>query len=524
LARKQEASTWASPLLDLKLYQVADAGSLEGLTGLEQGIGLDVRPSGIGGFDRQARENYGFKSVGSGSLDAFYRITPSLISSTTINTDFAETEVDAYQVNLTRFPLFLPEKRSFFLEDAGVFDFAPSDRWGNAFIGFYSRRIGLVNGQEVPIDIGEKVTGQVGRFEIGMLDVKTRDANVAPGRNLAVARVKYGFLDQSYVGVLFTNGDPTGMGTNRMVGADIRLFTSKFRHRKNLFATAYVAKTSTSGLRGHDNSYGWEFGYPNDQLFLRHSWQVIGEHYNPALGFVARPGSRQSDSWFSARPRVRFWGLRQIYMELGNTSYFNLTYRQVESRRILMMPLKWIFNSGDQIAWNLTPLYERNFTPFEIHPGIVLPVGGYWYNRYDLSASTATKRPFSYALRLTWGPFYSGTNTDWRNTLTWRKNRHLTLSAGWEQWWVTLKEGQFRTSLAQGHVDYAFSPLLSLADYIQYDTNSHSVGIQSRLRWIVRPGNELFFVISHGWQQNVMNRWEYAELKMRAKLQYTFRF
>jgi len=525
VGRLREESRWASPEYDVQFNSVAKAGRLEALEGLTQGVGLDLKPYGVGGLSHRYSTGAGTSSVRTAGLDAFYRITPNLVSSTTLNTDFAETEVDERRVNLTRFPLFFPEKRAFFLEDAGVFDFARSERDENDVLPFFSRRIGLFNGKEVPILVGEKLTGKVGRFDVGMMEVRTRDSDVAPARNFAIGRVKVNFLKESYIGALFTGGDPSGTGSNRVGGIDLRLATSDFRNRgKNLALTLFASKSATTGISGRDNAYGAEIAYPNDLLFLRGTWRVIGDNYDPALGFVERPGTRFTDLRAEIKPRPGFWHIRQMSHEMQWTSYYNLSRRAVESRQLFLAPINWEFENGEHLEFNWNPTFERLFEPFEIHPGVVIPAGSYWFHRGQAEFSTAENKPLVLEASWEFGTFYNGTNHELTTEVKWRKDRHLATSLALEQFFVNLPAGKFRTRLVEYRLDYSFTPFLTLANFVQYDTDSRNIGLQSRFRWILSPGNDLFFVLNHAWQQNTLDRWEAYQTKVRAKFGYTFRF
>jgi hypothetical protein len=300
-----EESRWEGAVLDSTIHAVSRGGDIEGLEGVSQGIGLDIKPYGLLGVNRDIGRADRVQPKREAGADIFYRLTPNLLSSTTINTDFAETEVDTRQVNLTRFPLLFPEKRAFFLEEAGVFQFGLPAA-GNTMLPFFSRRIGLVGGETVPILFGEKLTGKIGRLEMGLLDVMTRDSDIAPGENSVVGRVKYGFRRQSYVGGIFTQGEPTGTTDNSLAGADILLATSNFLgKRKNFDVAAYAVKTNTPGIRSRDFSYGGQVRYPNDRWNVGYNWQEIGENFDPKLGYVRRRGVRINSlsSRFAPRPR-----------------------------------------------------------------------------------------------------------------------------------------------------------------------------------------------------------------------------
>ena len=224
IQRKLEENRWTGARFQTQFFQISEAGEITNLEGLAQGVGLDVRPFIARGWPR--RDTGGETVAGKPGLDLFYNITPSLKLSVTANTDFGETEVDARQINLTRFSIFFPEKRTFFLQDAGVFNFATTGidppggipGTGAEIFPFFSRKIGLLGGQEVPIDYGAKLTGRVGRTEIGMLDVRTRDVTNVDAGNLSVGRVKQNFLEQSYVGAILTSGDPASAFSSSTVG------------------------------------------------------------------------------------------------------------------------------------------------------------------------------------------------------------------------------------------------------------------------------------------------------------------
>jgi hypothetical protein len=535
LARGRETSRWASPSLDVRFSQTVRAGHISGLEGLSQGVGLDVKPYGLVGFTRDINRTDVVQGTAKGGLDAFYRITSNLISSTTINTDFAETEVDARQINLTRFPLFFPEKRSFFLEDAGIFEFAQTgERGGNDAGGdlllFFSRRIGLVKGKEVPLRVGEKLTGKVGRFDIGLLDVQTGalmedGERLVPSKNLAVGRVKANFLSQSYVGALFTNGDPTGETSNKAGGIDVKLATSNFlKTEKNLSLMLFGSKTSTSGVDRRDTAIGGVLAFPNDLVNAQYQWTKIGENYNPALGFVKRQGVRISSATVEVAPRPKFWGIRQMSFEFNYADYYNLRERSSETQELQVTPFQWRFDSGEMVQYEYSRNTERLYEPWEIEDGVILPIGAYTFSTHGFQAETAANRPFFTQVEFAAGSFFGGTRRELRAEATWKKDRHLTTSFSLEQNWLRLRQGSFNTTLVMYRLDYSFTPLITLANFVQYDTESRNIGLQSRLRWILTPGNELFIVFNHAWQENQLDRFEAAQTRFRVKFNYTFRF
>ena len=555
ISRKKERARWASPSLDAEIFQAVNAGNITGIKNPSQGVGLDIKPYGIVGFTRDiGRRDILLPSgkIGedplkgdfSGGTDIFYRITSNLVSSTTINTDFAETEVDARQVNLTRFPLFFPEKRSFFLEDAGIFEYAkvasngpPGFDMGGDLIPFFSRRIGLVAGSEVPLRVGEKLTGKIGNLDIGILDVQTGSYTEPektnspgfriPSKNLSVGRIKANFFSQSYIGAMFTNGDPTGQTSNQMGGLDIKLATSNFLNQgKNFSVMMFGSKTSTTGIETRDTAYGGVVDFPNDFLALQYKWMNIGQHYNPALGFVPRTGVRISSVSGEIAPRPEFWNIRQMSFEFEYSDYYSTEWDNWQTKELVLTPFQWRMNSGDFFGYDWTKSEEQLFEPWLINPrnGITLPVGTYSFNNHKIMFMSSQSRPLAIMNDFTIGSFFSGTLKKYFGELTWRKNSHLTTAFTLEKNWVRLDEGNFNTSLVMYRLDYSFTPFITLANFVQYDTDSRNIGLQSRLRWILKPGNEFFVVLNHSWQENALDRFESAQTRFRIKLNYAFRF
>ena len=310
------------------------AGAIDGLFDLTQGTGLDIKPYVLGGYARDIEAADRVQFPLDAGVDIFYRVTANLVSSTTFNTDFAETEVDTRQVNLTRFSLFFPEKRPFFLEDAGVFDFGIPRGGGRRgpppdIVPFFSRRIGLVEREPVPIRVGQKLTGKVGNFDVGVLNVVTGDTDHAQGQNLFVARTKANFWAESYVGALVTHGDPTGVEDNSLVGMDMRLATSDFLSQGKILAlTAYGSKTQTPSLHGQDNAYGFEINYPErfraGRIPMATPWGKLQSRTRllsaPWSQEELPPRQRQPTARSMARPASRDWGRLHAVFQPGPRS------------------------------------------------------------------------------------------------------------------------------------------------------------------------------------------------------------
>lgn len=535
--RKLEESRWSGARLETDFLQISEAGKITNLEGLNQGIGLDIRPFiAASWLDSETSPDDGFD--GEPGFDISYNITPSLKLTGTVNTDFGETEVDARQINLSRFSLFFPEKRSFFLEDAGVFSFASTgpDSPGGVpsasadVFPFFSRRIGLVNGQEVPLDVGIKLTGKVGRTEIGVLDVITGSSGSVDSENLFVGRFKQNILEQSYVGGILTNGNPSSGGSASTYGVDARFGTSNFMgNSQNLAVNAYAARSDNEGVSNHDSSYGVSAHFPNDKYVGELVYRVIEENFEPSLGFVQRNNVKMYRVGASYNPRPKnFLGIQQMFHDIFYTQFDRLDNGHIESSEFHVTPLDWHFFSGDSVhsIADYDRIYERLFDPFEISPGVILQPGEYHNNRWKAVFATARKRPFSATLITSFGDFWSGTAEQITTSFVYKLPPKFNFSFSANQTFAHLPEGDFIARIFTSNVDYSISPFLSFTNLVQYDNRSNNLGWQSRMRWTLQPGNDLFLVFNQGWIQDPMGgfRFQARDTKVSTKFQYTFRF
>ena len=544
--RKLEENRWSGARLDTQFFQVSEAGEITNLVNLTQGIGLDVRPFLAG---RSLRVRGEGDATGKPGLDVFYNITPSLKLTGTFNTDFGETEVDARQINLSRFSLLFPEKRSFFLQGAGVFGFAstgPEPAGGIPAAGadvypFFSRQIGLLGGEEVPVDAGIKLTGTVGRTDVGLLNVRTGDLPIVSEKNFLVGRVKRNLFQQSYVGAIFTNGHPQQGQSGRTYGADMRLATSRFLGRPgNFVVNAYGVRSvnnrasggpgSSEGGPGRDWSYGFSAHYPNDRFNAQVAFREIQENFRPALGFVQRDNVRMFRIAGSYNPRPKdLLNVQQMFHDVYFTRFTRLDNGEVESWDLYVTLLDWHLKSGDNLhgMFDFNPTYERLFEPLEISPGVHLLPGEYRFTRFRSNLlSTATKRRLSGSINLTYGSYWSGRAEQVTTNLTYKLPPRFTVSASTNQTFARLPEGNFIARIFTSSVGYAASPTLSLSNLVQYDNRSRNLGWQSRVRWTLQPGSDLFFAFNQGWIQEPGEdlRFRTEDSKLSAKFQYSFRF
>ncbi|RPI54580.1 MAG: hypothetical protein EHM55_10410, partial [Acidobacteria bacterium] len=438
--RKLEEDRWSSARLETQFLQVSEAGEIQNLGGPSQGIGLDLRPFLAGRWLQLAGNQN--DTDGKPGLDLFYSITPSLRLTATFNTDFGETEVDARQINLTRFSLLFPEKRAFFLEGAGVFSFAstgPETPGGIPATGadvfpFFSRQIGLLSGTEVPIDAGLKLTGTVGRTDIGVLDVRAGDLRngnqtIADAKNFFVGRIKRNLFEQSYIGAIVTDGHPGRGQDGRVYGADLRLATSRFLgRRRNFVVNAFGVRSENreaSGrtVSGKDWSYGFSASYPNDRYLAQIAVREIQENFRPALGFVQRDNVQLLRVGASYNPRPELFNIQQMFHDFYFTRFVRLDTKQVESWDLYIAPLDWHLRSGDSVhaVLDVNPTFERLFEPFEIAPGVILLPGEYRFTRFRTGGiTTAAKRPLSGGFSVAWGNYWSGRAEQVTTSLTYK--------------------------------------------------------------------------------------------------------
>jgi len=517
--RERLALRWSSPTLDSFLYDLSRTGTLSGMGDLQQGLGVEIAPYGIG----KSRELYGqsprsWQAAAGGEIT--WKATPQLVTVFTANTDFAETEVDSRQINLTRFPLFFPEKRSFFLEGSNQYDFGLGLVGETPqFIPFFSRNIGLLDGAQIPITAGVKLNGRVGKWNLALLDVETRDSIVSsqvvadlslpssrvPGTNLIAGRVSYDFNENLRVGTIFTHGDPAAFRNNTLLGIDAIWRTSKFLGNKNFLVGGWSA--TTQGDVGPGSKLGWGFkvDYPNDLLDCATSVNQYGEALDPLLGFLPRPGTRRTDVGCAFQPRPSkdgpFKWIRQEFFENEYTRYTD-PRGIVESWEYFMAPVNLRFESGDRFEFNWSPRGETLFVPFEVAKGVFVPAGSYDFTRWRLEAQTSPHRAFQFGATTWFGTFYNGHLTQWENYIRWTSPRgKIQLDLDTENDFAHLPNANFVQRLWSIRAAYAWNPNLVLSSFIQYDTESENIGTNTRLRWTIKPGNDLFLVWNRGWQR-----------------------
>jgi hypothetical protein len=516
----QETSRWASPGQNISVAQTSRAGLLDNLPEWSLGLGLSIRPAVSGGAGQPAPDAPVDGSFHP-SLDVTERLGSNLLASLTVNTDFAETDVDSRQTNLTRFPLFFPEKRTFFLEGLDIFEFGPN--LGSEVLPFFSRRIGLLSGRTVPLHAGLKLNGRAGNSGFGALIGRTgRVDDLVEPQLLGAARFRQSVLGESSVGAIATWGDPRGRDGAYTVGADAIYHTSRFRGDKNLTIGAWFARVGRDSLTDGREAFGLLVDYPNDLWDIVASWKRIGAGFDPSLGFVPRRGINRYRVGVNFQPRPHRWGIRQMFFE----NSFELVTGESgswESYRLFFAPINWRLESGDRFEANVVPQGERLIQPFEVADGVIIPEGAHRFTRYRLEVESASRRPVSGQATWWFGGFYGGHLHEIELDAAWRPSPQVTLELSGEHNIGRLPEGNFSSTVLELEAGLNFSPNLTMTSLVQYDTDSQSWGSNTRLRWSFSPFGDVFLVYNHN-LTDFNNRLEFQSNQLLLKAQYTVRY
>jgi hypothetical protein len=463
---------------------------------------LEVKPYVIGDMttDNNAVPRRSNDPSGDFGVDAKYSITQNMTADLTYNTDFAQVEADEQQVNLTRFSLFFPEKRDFFLENQGLFTFGNNSFAGGASAAtsdlpllFYSRRIGLANNREVPILAGGRVTGRMGRYSLGVVNMQTREepSALALATNFSVVRVKRDILRRSSIGALATvrSKAQTLPGSNEAYGID-----GTFAFFNNLTFATYLAKTHSEGMDKDDMSYRGQMEYGGDRYGLQLERLSIDRNFNPEVGFLRRSDMRKDyvQARFSPRPR-RIKRVRK-FSGIGQFTYIEDSAGRL-STRITDGEFAIEFQNSDRFSVGINDDYELLLRPFTIVPGARVPVGAYDFSTGRIGYNMGQQRKVSGNVLFEKGSFYNGNRT----AITLNRSRinvspQLSVEPSVSINWIELPTGDFTTKLIGSRVTYTMTPLLFASALVQYNSSTHTVSANARMRWEYRPGSELFIV------------------------------
>ncbi len=534
--RKNEEILWSGHKRNQGLFRPQNAGRLTGLNNISQGLGLEIVGYGktqaskiekdLGGYDKDANID--------GGLNINYNLTPGLKASVTLNTDFAETEVDDRQINLTRFPIRFPEKRDFFLEGANIYQFASR----SGVYPYFSRKIGLQSGNPIPILFGGRIIGKIGKVEVAAQQVKTRETDLVNSEDFSVIRLKQNFWKESSIGVLYTrrhtnkgNEFVPPLPDRNTLGVDLTLNTSTFLKNQNLQFQAFAVIHNTNTLHEINNNIwdrsarGLRFNFPNDPWSGSLSYREFGVSYDPAVGFSRRNSFRRVE------PRIRFSPLiekssviRELQWEISFENLMSLDWKRL-TQNIRLTPLSIRFESGDKISYQIIKNFESLEYDFNIlgDNSVIIPIGDYSNWKHQIEFETANHRKIVYEIELNAEGFWSGNRTEYQNNLTLRPIPGINLNFGYIHSKVSLIEGNFKTNLVRFLADFDLSPFISFSSNIQYDDISKQIGMNNRFKYTITPGSDIYFVYNHNW---IKKQEKYTTLSIlgASKITYTLRF
>jgi hypothetical protein len=489
------------------LNRVSAAGTLVGLDLPPAGRNLELKPYAVSRLTTDRLRTPALTDEVGGDVggDLKYQITPNLTFDATVNTDFAQVEIDEQQVNLTRFSLIFPEKRDFFLEGRGVFDFArgglgvtTTDQTDLPFL-FYSRRIGLNRGRVIPIHGGGRITGKVGPWAVGALNIQTGDEAVSrtPATNFTVVRLKRDVLRRSAVGVMATNRSAAAndTGSNHAYGID-----GSFGLTQDVTVGTYWARTSSAGSSGEDQSWQARFDFSADRYGAKAEVLDVGKNFRPDAGFLRRTDFRRSygELRFSPRPK-RIRTVRKFTWTTAG-DYVENSAGEIDSR-LYRASFLTEFQSSDQLLLDATRSYDvlqAGFTPSG--SPVPIPVGGYTFSDAGASYTFGAQRRAAGTIGVRAGEYYDGTIrtlTIGGSGLTPGRvsfDRHLSVEPTFSISRVERPSASFTTQLARARVDYGFTPLMFASALVQFSSAERAVSTNVRFRWEYAPGSELFLV------------------------------
>ncbi len=534
IGRKTEHIGWVSAN---RTQNPAVSGHMTGMHGMQQGMGLDVVP----GFRLRRSTDYENnldENEFVPSIDFFYKLTPALTAALTVNTDFSGTGADYRQINLTRFGLFFPERRGFFLQDTDIFEFGKIGDRDYSSIStlsrveeesgrpFFSRRIGLSDtGEALDINVGGKLTGRAGRWDIGMLAIRQDGFENVEQSDLFVARIAANVLEESSVGMILTHGDPNSNLDNTVAGLDFRYLKTGMSNGGTLEGSFWYQESETEGLHGDNSAWGVSVGMPNAIGFrYKLAYKELQENYYPALGFVNRTdvGDMAAVLGYTWYPQSDFF--RTVYAGVDFERIDTLG-GDLQSQLVTLRPLELTTQSNDNISLHYHLIDENLVLPWEISEGIIIPAGEYSFDQYCINGRTASFRKLSASGFYCDGDFYDGSQLSTGIDLLWRPNEHFKFTAGYAINDIELPNGAFITRLITARADIAFTNAWYWENFVQYDNVSYSLGFNSIIGWIPRAGRRIIFVVNREFIDYTHDR-DFTKVSgdVTLKLNYTFRF
>ena len=518
---KNEQVLWQGWSRDCSIFCLVNAGHLDGLRNIGYSKYFEFKPYTLGSYENQEGQTTKWNAKIGADLNV--NITPTLKLNLTVNTDFAQVEVDRVAVNLTRFNLFYPEKREFFLEGFQNYQF----HIGGTNEIFYTRNIGIENFLQVPIIAGARVFGKIKSNNIGLLNIQTAASDSAPTTNNTVIRYRKDLGGQSYIGAVITSKNNINI-SNQVGGIDGAYSTSKVFKNKNLVVSGLISKSFDKG-KVNDGSFAWRLfvDYPNDLIDNFMAIGSIQENFNPDLGFLERKNFDNYTWNLRIAPRwLTNYGIRRTYFKPWSFSLFKThTTGELESFYNETRPLGFFTKGGERFEFNLQQQFERLDHPFALTDSIIIPIGKYWMNRQEFQFGTFQGRKIWIDARFGWGKFYYGEIAITALSMGINVDKHFNLRTDYVLNIIKLPQGDLTTNELAQYVNYAFNPRLDLAMFVQWNSLDDLILGNFRLHWIPNIGSDLFFVYNRGY--NNLNHFEFMRPRVTegaAKLVWRITF
>ncbi len=519
IRRKNEDSFWSPIPRAFRITRVSLAGSLTGIQGVRQGRNLYVKPYLVAPITRFEEDDVDFRPEA--GLDVKYGLNSQLTLDLTINTDFSQVEADEERINLTRFSLFFPEKREFFLENSSIFEFGPGRRGGGGggrgpdLVPFFSRRIGISDGELVPILGGARLTGRIGNYTLGLLTMQADETGEVPSTNFTVLRVRRDIFRRSDVGALFVNKRDADGYQNRTIG-----FDTNFKFFEYLDVFGAVLQTDTPGVDQGESAVQAQVEWDDDVFRIRAGYLTIDDEFNPEVGFVRRVGIKKTTGSFewSPRPGERIPSIRSLGPSI-RADYITNQEGELETRQ-LDGGFEVEFQDSGFLRFSQEYNFERLDEPFEVRDDQFIAPGDYRFNEFSAFYSSDRSRLFSGNLRFSTGGFYDGDRDSYRVGMQLQPSYRFNADMTWSHDKIDLPSGDFSTDLVTSRVAYSFNTRMFLNALIQYNSASGEITSNVRYNFNYKPLSDFFLV----YNERRSSSGEVLDRALIAKLTYVFSF
>ncbi|MCX7874919.1 MAG: carbohydrate binding family 9 domain-containing protein [Melioribacteraceae bacterium] len=488
IKRKNEDVLWTSVGQNLGIMKISYAGDLIGIEKIKRGNPIYIKPFITAGA--QFSKNVNDKILEPG-LDLKYGITETLTLDATINTDFAQVESDRARINLSRFPLFFPEKREFFLEGKKFFDF---NLGGNNTI-FYSRRIGLKRGVQIPIIAGAKLIGRIDDFEIGLIDMQTAEKDLEPTTNYSAVRLKYDLLNSSYIGFMTTN-KAYSKNLSNSIGTDFNFSFNDFLGDKNLVLFGALAKSNNNDSPVNSWAGNFFVDFPNDFIDTFLGYRFIQSGFDPQLGFVSRKGGQQFIYNLEIEPRINKYGIKKLRFQPVESNFFLDGSGNLETASFMFSPIGIVFDSGDQISFGMGRTFDYPKEDFEIFDTTKVKAGKYWETGYGVEIGTSASRDIFGRFEFVHDGFYGGKRSSIQTRVNYTINKHFTISADYQKNIISFKSSNFSTDEFGGRITYNISTKLLSSIFTQWNNELNEININYRFNWKPKIGSDFYIVLN----------------------------